>query len=204
MTSNAQPCSRRAKAVFSHWLILICLLSLTALSHATDQAAAPSPNLTPKHRDALEYFFHQSFMNLEEEAEIAREEGQSGLLIMFNDPDCPWCHKMKATILSQPCLQEYFRKHFRAIHLDTKGDTLMVNFNGTEMTEKDYAFKLHRVRATPVFMFFDLEGNKLLRYTGATRNMEEFMWMGEYVVNKEFKNKKFAKYKRERLAELKN
>ena len=80
----------------------------------------------------------------------------------------------------------------------------MVNFNGTEMTEKDYAFKLHRVRATPVFMFFDLEGNKLLRYTGATRNMEEFMWMGEYVVNKEFKNKKFAKYKRERLAELKN
>ena len=154
-------------------------------------------------REAMEYFFHQSFNNLPEEAQLAREEGKIGILVMFNDPDCPWCKKMKATVLNQVHIQDYFRKHFRLLHLDTRGDTMMTNFDGEEIAEKDFALKIHRVRATPVFMFFDLDGNVLLRYTGATRSVDEFLWMGEFVVNGEYKNTKFARYKSERLSKNK-
>jgi len=151
-------------------------------------------------RDPHEFFFNQSFNNLQEEADIAREEGKSGIFVMFSDPDCPWCAKMRATVMNQIPVQEYFRKHFRILDLDTRGDTMMVDFNGKEMAEKDFSLKVNRVRGTPVFIFYDLEGHKLLRYTGATRTQEEFMWLGEYIVDGAYKNKKFSKYKRERLA----
>ena len=151
-------------------------------------------------RDPLEFFFDQSFNNLQEEAQAARKEGKTGLLIMFNDPDCPWCAKMKATVLSQVAVQEYYRSRFRLLHIDTRGDTLMKNFDGSEMAEKDFAFNLHRVRATPVFMFFDLEGHTVMRYTGATRGVDEFLWLGEFVVSGAYKEGNFTRYKTERLA----
>jgi len=151
----------------------------------------------------MEHFFHQSFNNLQEEAELAREEGKIGILVMFNDPDCPWCKKMKATVLNQVPVQEFYRKHFRILHLDTRGDTMMTNFQGEEIAEKDFALLTHRVRATPVFMFFDLDGNVTLKYTGATRSVDEFLWMGEFILNGEYKNTKFSRYKSERLSKSK-
>lgn len=160
-------------------------------------------SVTQPPREAMEYFFHQSFNNLPEEVELAREEGKIGILVMFNDPDCPWCKKMKATVLNQVPVQEFFRKHFRLLHIDTRGDTMMTNFDGEEIAEKDFSLKVHRVRATPVFMFFDLDGNVTLRYTGATRSVDEFLWMGEFVLNGDYKNTKFARYKRERLSKSK-
>lgn len=160
-------------------------------------------SVPPTPREAMEYFFHQSFNNLQEEAELAREEGKIGILVMFNDPDCPWCKKMKATVLNQVPVQEFYRKHFRILHLDTRGDTMMTNFQGEEIAEKDFALLTHRVRATPVFMFFDLDGNVTLKYTGATRSVDEFLWMGEFILNGEYKNTKFSRYKSERLSKSK-
>ena len=148
--------------------------------------------------DPMVNFFYQGFGSLKDEAATAREEGKLGLFVMFDDPDCPWCAKMKATVLNQAEVQEYFRKYFRPIHLDTKGDTQLVDFAGKEWLEKDYAFKGHRVRATPVFIFFDTNGKIMLRYTGATRSVEEFLWLGEFVVSGAYKNKTFTAYKRER------
>lgn len=181
-------------AKFSPLPLVLMLLSYSLAASAT---VAQPP------REAMEYFFHQSFNNLQEEAEIAREEGKIGIMVMFNDPDCPWCKKMKATVLSQVPVQDYFRKHFRLLHLDTRGDTLMTDFEGNEIAEKDFALKVHRVRATPVFMFFDLDGNITLRYTGATRSVDEFIWMGEFILNGEYKNTRFSRYKREKLSKTK-
>lgn len=187
-SQNLTPC----RTPSFHRFLLLLLIAWPALSLAS---------VSKPPREAMEYFFHQSFNNLQEEAEIAKEEGKIGIFVMFNDPDCPWCKKMKATVLNQVPVQEYFRKHFRILHLDTRGDTLMTNFDGEEIAEKDFALKVHRVRATPVFMAFDLEGNVMLKYTGATRSVDEFLWMGEFLVNGNYKTSKFAVYKRERLSQ---
>jgi len=154
-------------------------------------------------RNPTDYFFNKSFNNLSEELQTAREEGKNGILIMFTEPDCPWCHKMEATILNQKSIQDFYRNHFRILNIDTKGDTLMTNFDDQEIAEKDFSLKVHRVRATPVFLFFDLKGKVVMRYTGAAPNIEEFMWLGEFVVNGEFKNTKFTRYKQRRLSEKK-
>lgn len=155
-------------------------------------------------REAMEYFFHQSFNNLEEELEIAVEENKSGVFIMFSDKDCPWCLKMKTTIMNRVDVQDYYREHFRLLTIDIRGDTLMTDFDGNELYEKDFAFKQHRVRATPVFMFFDTTGKKTMRLTGIVRNADEFLWLAEYVVDGDYQKTNFTKYKRERAKQEKS
>ena len=105
-------------------------------------------------RDPEEHFFHQSFGDLQEEAEIAKEEGQVSILVMFELNDCPWCDRMKNMILNQSEVQDYYRKHFRILMMNVEGDNLIVDFDGEEIAEKDFALKHNRIRATPVYSFF--------------------------------------------------
>lgn len=149
-------------------------------------------------RDPFTHFFYQSFGDLREEAATARAAGQRGLFVMFDDEECPWCHKMKTTILNQPEVQAYYRKYFRPIRIDTKGDQTVIDFQGKEWLEKDYAFKVFRVRATPVFIFFDLDGKVLYRHIGIVRDVQEFLWLADYVAQGHYRNQKFTVYKRER------
>lgn len=154
-------------------------------------------------RDPMTHFFDQSFGNLKEELAQVKAEGKTGMFVMFSDPECPWCDKMKATVLNRPAVQDYYRRHFRNLHLDTRGDTVMTDFTGREMSEKDFAFKENRVRATPVFVFFGLDGKPMLRFTGVTADTEEFLWLGEFVVSGAYKNSNFTAYKRARQADKK-
>jgi thioredoxin-related protein len=51
-----------------------------------------------------------------------------------------------------------------------------------------------------VFIFYDVEGNAVARFTGATQNGEEFMLLGRYVVEGVYKNMPFNVYKRQAQA----
>jgi thioredoxin-related protein len=159
---------------------------------------APGAFAAEAPRDAMQYFFQQGFNNLPDEVATAKQDGLQGILIMFMAEDCPWCRKMEANVLSQPAVQDYYRKHFRLLQMDVNGDVPMTDFNGQEMPQREFAFKHNRVRATPVFAFFGLDGKLMTRYTGATRDVEEFMWLGEYVVSGKWKSINFTAYKRER------
>lgn len=165
--------------------------------------AAPEPEpvaepVAETVRDPLQHFFHQSFNNLVEEVATARTGGQRGILVMFEAEDCQWCAKMRASVLNQVAVQDYYRKHFRILAMDVNGDAPMTDFSGQEMPQMDFAFKHNRVRATPVFAFFDLDGKLMTRYTGAVRDPEEFLQLGEFVVSGEWKNTTFTAYKRGR------
>jgi len=149
-------------------------------------------------RDPASYFFHDSFNDLREEGEIARQEGKVGVLVMFETDDCPWCRRMKETVLNQVEVQDYFRAHFQVIAINAEGDALVTGFDGEEVPETEFALKHNRVRATPVFAFFDPTGNILTRYTGATKDSQEFLWLGEYVVEAHFRTQRFSRYKRQR------
>ena len=172
--------------------LLACVVLLLAWLPDASRADAP--------RDPMIHFFQQSFGNLPEELATARAERKLGIFVMFDDVDCPWCARMKATVLNQPAVQDYFRKYFRVLEVDKNGNVPITDFSGREMSQKDFAFKLHRVRATPVFLFFGLDGKVLLRYTGATKDAREFLWLGEFVVSGAYARTNFTAYKRDRLA----
>ena len=149
-------------------------------------------------RDPGQYFFNDSFWDFTEELANARNSGKQGILIMFEMDECPFCHRMKTTVLNQPDVQAYFREHFLIFAVDIEGDVEITDFKGKPTTMKDFAFKQYRVRATPVFAFFDLDGNLIpgARFTGATRDKDEFMLLGRYVVEAAYKEQPFTRYKR--------
>ncbi len=143
-------------------------------------------------------FFDKTFFDFTEELELAKEEGKVGIFVFFEMDECPFCHRMKTSILNQPDVQTYYRKHFKLFQLDIEGDVEMTDFQGNLITQKDFAFKTHRVRATPVMAFFDLTGKRIVRYTGATSSKQEFLLLGEYVVSGDYQNGSFSRYKKAR------
>jgi thioredoxin-related protein len=172
--------------------MLFRLIFILLLVTGTALFAAP--------RDPGQYFFDSTFGDFAEELENAKSEGKKGILLMFEMDECPFCHRMKTTVLNQPEVQDYFKEHFLIFPVDIEGDVEVHDFEGNTMAQKDFALKSHRVRATPVFAFFDLDGTLVARYTGATGNTEEFLWLGEYVVQGHYKDRTFPVYKRERQA----
>lgn len=154
-------------------------------------------------RDPYEYFFNESFGDYSEELENAREQGKKGVMVFFEMDECPFCHRMKNTIMNQPEVQQYYRERFLLFSHDIEGDIDIVDFEGNETTQKEYAVKAHRVRATPVIAFFDLEGNRVARYIGATNSVREFKWLADYVADGHYRNTSFTRYKREKKEDLK-
>ena len=165
------------------------------LSMLAAQASTP--------RDPGEYFFDQSLGDFSEELETARDNGKKAILIMFEMDECPFCHRMKQTVLNQPKVQDYYKENFMIFAVDIEGDVEMVDFKGNSVTQKDFSFKGNRVRATPVFAFFDLNGDPIkgARYTGATNGPDEFLWLGEYVANGIYNEMSFTRYKRSKKGE---
>lgn len=149
-------------------------------------------------RNPDEYFFDQTLGDFREELATARAQGKQGIFIFFEMDECPFCHRMRETILNQPDIQDYYKAHFLNFSVDIEGDIDITDFHGHSLTEKDFAFREHRVRATPVLMFFALDGQPVARYTGPTADAREFRWLGEYVVVGAFKSQSFTHYKRER------
>jgi thioredoxin-related protein len=179
--------------VYCFIAVVFCITSV--------QAAAP--------RDPYQYFFEQNLGDLSEELETARDDGKKGMLIFFEMEECPFCHRMKKTILNQPDIQDYFKENFHSISIDVEGDIEIVDFEGNQTTQKDFASK-NRVRATPVVVFYDLEGNQVVRYTGAASGIDEFKLLAEYYLDGIYKTKdkngrpiKFSKYKRIKKSENK-
>lgn len=150
-------------------------------------------------RDPGSHFFTETFGDMTEEIENAQDENKKAILIMFEMDECPYCHRMKTMVLNRKDVQEFFREHFLILSMDVEGDQEMTDFQGEDTVQKDFALKQFRVRATPVFQFIDLEGKpiKRARFTGATGSPEEFILLGQYVLDKQYEKMSFTKYKRQ-------
>ena len=64
---------------------------------------------------------------------------------------------------------------------------------------KKWFYRITRNRgATPVIAFFDLNGKLVVRYTGATSGVDEFMWLAQYFLEKQYLKMSFTRYKRKK------
>lgn len=163
------------------WLSLILLLATPAQAEVRDPSA---------------HFFDPKMGDLQGDLQAVRQDGKAGILLMFEYDDCPFCQRMKATVLNQSEVQDFYRKHFVSFPIDVKGDTALTDFQGRSTTEKAFALE-QRARATPVFVFYDPQGQVVARYTGATKDVAEFILLGRFVVEGKYREMPFAAYKRQ-------
>ncbi len=115
------------------------------------------------------------------------------LVIMFHQAGCPYCDKMRTRVFPDPKVDAYYSKKFVMIESNIRGNLDVVAPDGKAMTERKLAKKL-RVRATPVFMFFDKKGKQALRLTGFL-DADLFVRAGQYVADGVYeKNVSFYRY----------
>lgn len=145
-------------------------------------------------REPENFFFQPKFGDLQADLQEARKQGKKGVFLFFEQDACPFCERMKTTILNQSEVQDAFRAQFLLYPIDVNGDTEITDFQGKATTEKDFAFS-HRVRATPTLLFFNLDGKLITRYTGPTKDKAELLLLGQYVAEGAYATQPFTKYK---------
>jgi thioredoxin-related protein len=118
------------------------------------------------------------------EAEAAAKEGKR-LVVMFHQSGCPYCDKMRDRVFPDPKVDAFYGKHFVMMETNIRGELPLVAPDGTQTVEKEFARSL-RVRATPVFVYFDGAGKDVLRITGYF-DPDAFVAAGRYVVDEVYK-----------------
>ncbi len=148
-------------------------------------------------RDAREYFFEQTFGDLPEEMQAAREQGKIGMLLFFEAEDCPYCQYMLRKIFNQKHVQDWYRERFVSIAVDIHGDVELKDFDGITLPSK--VFSDHRrIFLTPVVSFLDLNGVEIYRHLGMTKTPEDFLLLGEYIEGKHYFDTEFKVFAKAR------
>jgi thioredoxin-related protein len=164
------------------WLFLLLALPLAALA---------------QQRDPVDHFFHPFLGDLRAEAADARQAGKKALAVMFHFEECPYCVRMKKEVLSRPEVQDFYRREFTVLGIDTRGSQQITDFGGVSRSEKDYARALP-IKGTPTFIFFGLDGSPLYRHVGAVYDPAEFLLLGEYVASGSHRSSSFAQFRQSR------
>ena len=171
------------------WCIVILhLLLLTSLSvFATEQEV----------RDPREFFFTQSFGDLPEELQAARQQGKQGMLLFFEAEGCPYCQAMLKRVFSQKSVQDWYRERFLSIAIDIHGDVEIKDFDGITLPSKVFS-EQRKVSMTPVLSFIDLNGIEIYRHLGMVKTPEEFLVMGEYIAGKHYFDTEYKVFAKQR------
>lgn len=150
-------------------------------------------------RNYEDYFFQKSMGDFKAELDTAKAEGKKGVLLIYEQEECPFCHRLHDTIVNQREVQDYYRQHFLVFRFDIKGDNPVVGFDGARATEKAFALA-NRVRGTPTAVFYGLDGKEITRFTGLPKDAIEFMLLARYVVDQGYRTMPFHQYKLRQVA----
>ena len=165
-------------------LLFLLVLSATAVAGAAETRDAAS-------------FFSLNTGDLKSELADARSESKKALLVMFEQEGCPGCLHMKRNVLNRKDVQDFYRANFVNLSLDIWGSVPIRDFTRRELSEKAFA-QATNVKGTPTFVFYDLDGNELVRILGTVETPDEFLLLGQFVASGAYKTRSFAQYKREK------
>lgn len=172
--------------------LLLCGLAIPSVGLPGRRASAQ--NASPW-RDPEQHFFQTFLGDLPAELEAAGKAGKKGLLIVYEMEGCPHCTWLHRMALREVSVQQYYRQHFAALKIDVRGSTSLAGFDKQNLTESAFAVQ-QKVRGTPTCVFYDLQGREVVRFTGAPRDKQEFMLLGEYVADGHFNRSGFPEYRR--------
>lgn len=149
------------------WLVIFYLF-LSGATHASEvpksaQNSIQSDLVNPGYHEKPSWF-KESFLNLREDIQEAREN-KKRVLIYFYQDGCPYCAKLLQDNLGQKRLAEKTRKNFDVIAINMWGDKEVTDLQGQRTTEKKFAEKL-KVMYTPTLIFLTEEGKNALRVNG--------------------------------------
>lgn len=152
---------------------------------SVDDQPLPEPLKHPE-------WFKFSFLNLREDLEEALAEGKEGIIVYFGQELCPYCKLLMDVNFGKKDIASYTREHFDVIAIDAWGDRAVVDMDGIELTEKEFADR-EKTNFTPSLIFYDAQGKQALRLRGYHQPYN-FQAALEYVADGHYTNESFPHY----------
>lgn len=136
-------------------------------------------------------WFKNSFLDIREDISEATEAGKRVVLYMYQD-GCPYCKKLLEDNYGNREIADYSRKHFETIAINMWGDREVVDLEGNDVTEKQFAESL-KVMFTPTMLMLDENGKVVLRINGYY-HPAKFLSALKYVAGKKEAELSFRDY----------
>ena len=166
-------------------LVFIMSLLFTSLNASQGKFTGGSDHSMPE-------WFKESFMDMNEDVEEAKESDKHVMLFMTLK-FCPYCTKMlNNNFIEGAKLQPYIKDNFDVIGIDIKGSKEIAVNEDLTLTEKEYAKHLN-VQYTPTILFLNQSNEIVVRINGY-RSSENFKYILDFVKNKEYKNMNLTQY----------
>lgn len=127
-------------------------------------------------------WFLSSFLDLNEDIEELSSQNKR-LILLFHQPNCPYCHKFITKNLEDKKIKAKILKNFAVIDINMFGDREVTDIDGNTYSEKEFAIK-YKVQFTPTVIFFDEKANQVLRLNGY-QNIQKLNLALDYVKDKE-------------------
>ncbi|MEA2017134.1 MAG: thioredoxin fold domain-containing protein [Campylobacterota bacterium] len=141
---------------------------------------------------AMPEWFKESFLEMEEDIEEAKENNKHVMLFMTLK-FCPYCTKMlNESFVKGSALQPFIEQNFDVIGINVKGSKEIVINEDLTLTESEYAKHL-KVQYTPTLIFLD-ENNKVVVRVNGYRSSKNFKLILDFVIKKEYNNMSLTQY----------
>lgn len=146
-------------------------------------------------------WFVESFLDLAEDLENARTAGKR-FAVMWELRGCPYCKETHLVNFARPDITEYVKSNFDILQLNLIGARKVTDFDGKELTEKQFAAK-YGIRFTPTIQFFPEQAaalkdkpadkREVARIPGYLRP-DDFLAMFRFVREKAYETQSFREY----------
>lgn len=137
--------------VFQSFFAIAGLLIATS-GFAADRLPEPRLGDNGLH---IQDWFHEGFLELEDDLATAVDEGKD-LLIIVEQPGCPYCREMHQVNLRIPQIVDDIKDNFLVVQLDMRGSREVTDMDGTAMEERALVRKWG-VTFTPTLIFIPKE-----------------------------------------------
>jgi thioredoxin-related protein len=144
-------------------LLLVAVAAVHSGLVCAAQPASGTLNPAP-HAIDIPPWFKESFLDFREDIREAARVNKR-LIAYFGQDGCPYCRELMRANFSQKDIVDKTRRHFDAVALNIWGDRDVVWIDGRIRSEKAFAAHL-KVQFTPTLLFFDENGNVVLRLNG--------------------------------------
>ncbi|MBO6757615.1 MAG: thioredoxin family protein [Roseibium sp.] len=139
-------------------MIIRCFAGLFAvlmvISGAVAEDRLPEPELSDSGLH-VQPWFHDGFLELADDLSEAAESGKD-LLILVEQPGCPYCRELHHVNLRIPKIADYMRDNYLVVQLDMRGSREAADLDGTAMEERDLV-RRWGVTFTPTLLFVPAE-----------------------------------------------
>lgn len=137
-------------------------------------------------------WFKESFLDLREDLQQAKESGKQGIALYFGQEHCAYCKALMEINLTRPDIVKYLREHYEIIALDIWGSRMVTLLDGSQLSERDLALR-ENTNFTPSIIFYDETGNIAFRMRGYYPPYR-FQAVMKYVVEDFYKFESFRDY----------